>query len=413
MKKEGFFYGALLFAFAIPFPPKLVTMAMIIWGILSLVSFNKTQFNKNKLLWILPLIYSSYFIGFFSAQNFTLKFLEYKLSLVVFPVLFFLHTYDADKRNKILKAFVLGLLVSGICCLIAAFYNTIQIEDGQLFFQANVLKGKAFIESVSYGGNYFFSKHFSIFHQTVYYALYLSVGIAILLFQPNLFQQKKKLSLILFFVTLVFLISNKASFIVLAFILLFWMSTVKQNNIKKIIGFAAIGLAISALLVLNPRAKGSIQNVIDGNLNINKNARYGFGTRLLSWNAALSLIKEKPLAGHGYADAQAKLNETYASKEYAEPLKQSFNTHNLWLQIWIENGIISVGLLVVVFSTLLFSAVGQKNYLTLVISATLILLINSMFESLFSRFSGISFFAFLFCFLITHAEFSVKNKNVK
>lgn len=413
LKKEGFFYGALIYAFMIPFPPKFVTISLLLWGLLSFISFNKEQLNKNRFLWVLPAFYFLYFIGFFTSENFTLKFLEYKLSLVVFPLLFFLHNYDAKKRRILLKIFLYGLLISGVISLLIATFSSLHFEDGTWFFQPNVLKGRLFIESISYGGNYFFGKDFSVFHQTVYYALYLSIGIAVLLFHSEIFERKNRNGALFFLIILLFLVSNKASFIALAITFIYWITTLKLKWTKKGLGLLIITLSVATLILLNPRAKASIQNVMNGNVKIDKKARYGFATRLLSWNAAITLIKEQPVLGYSNSDTQSKLNETYASKEFAEPLKQSLNAHNLWLQIWLENGIIAVLLLLSIFGILIFSAMKQPEYYVFGMAVILILFTNTLFESLFSRFSGISFFAFLFCFIITKSDFAMLKKADK
>ena len=38
---------------------------------------------------------------------------------------------------------------------------------------------------------------------------------------------------------------------------------------------------------------------------------------------------------------QAALNKKYQEKGYVFPLKESYNAHNLWLQSWLENGILA------------------------------------------------------------------------
>lgn len=386
----------------IPFPEKFVTAAMIVWLILSLFSYKKESLTKNRLLWLLPFFYLLYFSGLFTSESVSWKFIEYKLSMLLFPLLFFLHNYDVERRKKIWKAFIWGLCISGLLCLFLALYNSMNMQNGELIFQANVLKDRNFFESILYGGNYFFGKHLSVFHQTIYFALYFTFGMTALLFHSELFKKSTRLLLFLFFTLLVFLISNKASFIALALTVVVWISTAKINRAKKTIGFV-IGLStILALIMINPRAKESIKNLEEGKLGIDKNARYGFGPRLLSWDAALSLIKERPIIGYGLGDAQTKLNETYARKDYKEPLKNSFNAHNLWLQTWIENGIFAVLLLFVIFAILFHKSSSPQLNKGFILCLVLILLMNSLFESVFSRFSGVSFFAFAICFLFTY-----------
>ena len=108
LKQQWFYYGALLYAFLIPFPQKIINIALMVWVVLSLVSFNKSTLVKTKYLWLLPAFYFLYFIGFFTSETLSIKFLEYKLSLLIFPLLFFLRTYDEKQRNGILKIFIWG-----------------------------------------------------------------------------------------------------------------------------------------------------------------------------------------------------------------------------------------------------------------------------------------------------------------
>lgn len=397
LRQQGFFYGALLYAFLIPFPQKGITIALMVWLLLSLISYRKSTLVKQRYLLLLPAFYISYSIGFFTSEFLSLKFLEYKLSFLIFPLLFFLQYYSEGQRTAVLKALVWGVGLAGCACLTLALYNSLGIQNGSLYFQPNVLEGRGFMESILYGGNYFFGRHFSVFHQTVYFALYLTVAIAVLLFKPNLVTRKLRLIFLVFLVGLIFLVSNKASFIALmvVFGLKLWTWQVKSR--KKWIGISFFVAVLAAFAFLNPRIKGSIMDITQGKMALNKEARFGFETRLLSWDAALSLIKEKPFFGYGHSETQKSLNDRYREKAYTVPLKENHNAHNLWLQSWLENGVLAIFILFGIFF-ILFKICQNRP---LFIAFALILLINSMFEGMFNRFSGISFFSFLVCFLFS------------
>lgn len=400
LKQHGFFYGALLYAFCIPFPQKIINIVLMVWVVLSLLGSNKSTFVTNRYLWLLPVFYLLYFIGFFSSETMSFKFLEYKLSLLIFPLLFFLHSYNEKQRNTILKFFIWGLGASIVGCLAIAFCNSLGTENGNLIFQPNVLEGKGFMESILYGGNYFFGRYLSVFHQTVYYAMYLCAGVAVLFFRPQLFSEKLRTGFLTAFLIMLFLVSNKASFIVLAMIVVIKLWAWKVAKNKKVIGFSVFVCLLLAFVLFNPRIKGSIVSIAEGNLKIEKEARFGFSTRLLSWDSAISLIAERPILGYGHASTQNALNKKYAEKGYSSPLKESYNAHNLWLQSWLENGILAVLLLISIFGVLF----QKSQYGPLFVAFVVVLLVNSMFEGMFNRFSGISFFSFLVCFVITTAR---------
>jgi len=372
----------------------------MVWMALSIVGCNKSTLVKTKYLWLLPIFYILYFIGFFTSETMSFKFLEYKLSLIIFPLLFFLHAYDQKQRDSILKVFIGGLVASALVCLMMAFYNSFDIHTGDFSFHPNVLEGKGFIESVLYGGNYFFGRHLSIFHQTVYYAMYLCAGVAVLLFVPKLFSTKLRTPLLGIFLLFIFLVSNKASIIALVLILIFKLYTWNVNRSKKAIGFSLFVMMLAAFVFFNPRIKESAINVIEGKIALNKDGRYGFETRLLSWEAAISLIKERPAFGYGHTATQAALNKKYQEKGYIFPLKEGYNAHNLWLQSWLENGLLAIIILFGIFLVLL-----QKSWHNpLFMAFVLLLLTNSLFEGMFNRFSGISFFSLLVCFIISEAK---------
>lgn len=410
LKNEGYYYGALLYVFLIPFHQKIATIAIIAWALLSVISFKKSNVHKNWKWFLLPIFYILYFMGWFTAKTPYFGFLETKFSFLIFPTLFFLHNYSATQRIKMLKIFVFGLLVSGIFCLVHACYQSIGIQDGSLYFRANVLEGKGFIEAILYGGNYFFGNHLSIFHQTVYYAIYLCSGIAILFFCPTTFGKKLRWALLLIFTLLIFLISNKASFIALGILCILRLATIKLSSFKRAIGLLLVFGVISVFILINPRAKEAVQKVVDGELVVDKNARYGFTTRILTWDAALTLIKEKPIWGYGAGETQLNLNEVYRQKEYRHPLKEGYNAHNLWLQTWLENGLSGLSLLVAIFILLIQKSIQYKEYQSFFLALLLVILVNTFFESIFNRFSGVSFFCFLVCFILSVSKEDIIKK---
>ena len=399
-----YFYAALLYAFFISLDQKLATIALIIWAVFSILNYNKHGLNKTKYLLALPMLYLTYLIGTAFSGATSLTFLEHKLSFVVFPLIFFLHRYNREERLGILRAFIHGVLMCSVICFLMALFRSISFEGEGLKFTPNVLEGKAFLESIIYGGNYFFGTHFSVFHQTVYFGLYLCTGIALLLFLNGIFSRKKRIILICIFTGILFLVSNKAAFIVLALIFTIRMISAEMPGLKKgilLLSFAVITMLFAAT---NPRIKESLRKVANMEMGIDKNARFDFSIRILSWDAALGLIKERPLGGYGAGNAQEAFNRIYAEKEYTFPLKEQLNAHNQFFQIWIENGLTGLLVLIAIIIALFQIAKnsGRKKYLLFTI--LMIIVVNALFESIFNRFSGVSFFSFLVCFIFSESK---------
>lgn len=393
------YYAGILYCFLIPFFQKSATIAILLWVILSIIRFKKQRINPSALLLLPVLLFFTYILSDIISGTLSLRILEHKLSLLAFPLIFFLHSYSTKKRNMFMKFFVYGLMFSSLTCLMVAVYNSYIFENGTYLFRPNINEGKNFLESVMYGGNYFFGQHLSIFHQTGYYALYLCAGIAVLLFRP-VFKNELRVMLICFFTILIFLVSNKAGFLVLSVLFLAYILNSSLILKKKLILISIMLAGCLVLIFLNPRFKESIKKIFDGELKINQNARYGFTTRILSWDAAISAIKERPVLGYGPGKTQRKLDIVYEKKGYKEPLKQRFNAHNQFLQIWLENGLIGFLVFTSIF-IFLFNNYFENRQRTIALSILLIFLLNATFESILNRFSGISFFAFTICLIFS------------
>ncbi len=402
-EKHLYSWAACVFAFSIPFYQMLSTIVLVLWLFVSLTNLTNSNLSKKRGLLLLPALFLSYLLGFALNADFSVSILERKLSLLVFPLIFCLNSFSTQQIQKIFKWFIIGLFFSSIVCLVKATYNSIHIIQGGFYFRPNVLEGRAFFESIMYGGNYFFGNHLSLFHQTVYYGLFLVSGIAILLYNAAGFQSKRiRFGLIVLFLVLIFLLSNKSTFVAVWALFLIW--TLSQfNNLEKKGMLVLAFLAFSTIIVFfNPRSRTAIYKITNEKLEINKEGRYGFATRLLSWDAAVTLIKKRPLQGYGASRAQTELNRLYKEKGYIYPLKDKLNSHNLFMQLWIENGVLAALVLIVTFISMAVKSLKIKYRKLNLLGITLvcILFITALFESMFSRFSGIFFFSFMVCMIL-------------
>ena len=167
---------------------------------------------------LLPIFYIVYVVSLLCSENQALGYLEHKLSLLAFPFVFFLKKYDDQEKRRIANYFILGLFIASIVCLFLALYKSINHIDGLFTFKPNLQEGKGFFESSIYGGNYFFGQNFSVFHQTVYFSIYLCTGIASLIFNISSIKSNYRLGLVLFFLIILFLISNKAGFLIISMV---------------------------------------------------------------------------------------------------------------------------------------------------------------------------------------------------
>lgn len=411
--KEGYFYGGCILSFLIPFNQFVSSCSIVLWLVLSLLSFNKKNINKNNLFLLLPLIYIIYIGSLLYSENEAFYVFERKLSLIAFPLIFFLHKYTGKQQLMMHKLFILGVFVSGLICLSYSIYNSFNIIGGQLVFRANVIAGKDFFESVNFGGNYFFGSHFSIFHQTVYYAIYVCVAIVMLLWKKHVFSKRYRTILLSFFLLLLFLISNKANLLIVCTILIYKLIPYfrEVSVVGKITALLASVVFFIFFFFANPRMGASARNILNKGITVENSARYGYSLRLLSWDSAIKLIKESPVFGYGVGDAQDELNAIYESKDYIWPLKRSLNAHNEYFQLWIEVGILGVILFLSIF-VILFKYRAQDHQGAWIFPILIILFINAFFESYLNRYSGLLITSYLYCLIISNynpKNFSFEN----
>lgn len=392
---------ALLFSFSLPLNQVISTGFLVLWIVVALMDNHIWTLKGKKVIQLLPVIlFLCYGASIFFSVNQDFSILGRKLSLFALPIVFFNSKNNPDYINKLLIGFVYGLLSACFFCLLRAVYCSVIFDGGQILFKANVEKGKGFIESILFGGNHFFGKYLSYFHQTVYFSMYLCTGIAILLKRPNLFRPNFKVVLVVLFVIMIFLLSNKAGIITLFVVLLLYFLTLRIKLYKKVFMVFLVLLGSLFFIKTNPRFNLDLTKIMDGQLVINKDARYGFATRILSWDASIELIKKSSFWGYGAGDTQSALNKVYQEKSYFHPLKEQYNSHNQFLQIWLENGLFGFVVFIFILGIMVSRALFKNQDSFLFLSIALILIINALFESYLNRYSGISFFAFFWCMAI-------------
>jgi len=123
-----------------------------------------------------------------------------------------------------------------------------------------------------------------------------------------------------------------------------------------------------------------------------KKIRSSTSVRKKIWKTSFELIKKKWLFGYGIGIGKKKLENQYEKEGFIYLHQKKYNTHNQYLQFFIDHGI--VGLFILIFFTfgMIIISLRQKKYIyTLFL---VIIIINFMTESVLETQSGVIFFAF-------------------
>ena len=395
-----------LFSFSIPFHQKFSTLILVTFFAITLFYFKTAVFRRE--LMVLALLYLLYILfDVLNSGDFHFKVFEMKASLLVFPFIFSLANYNTTVIRNVFKSFVIGCFAAAIICYSYACYQSIHFVEGGLSFSPFVSGSSSdtlFLSSIR-EGNYFFGSHFSIFHQTVYFAMYLNIAV-ILLLCFDFFSKKIRILLTVFFAIAIFQISNRINLIVLPFSFIFYVLFFTRNKVfKGIFVFLVVAIG-SGLIITNPRFSNVYKQLQNHQINLDRESHDSLGTRLLVWDASLELIAGHFLTGVGITNSKESLKSSYKSKRYVIPYRYELNAHNQFLQIAIECGILGLIILVV---QLVYNPLRWFNFLT--VGIAFIFVVNFLFESMLSRYSGIVCYAFFYC-LLSSGNLSVGKREL-
>lgn len=102
-----------------------------------------------------------------------------------------------------------------------------------------------------------------------------------------------------------------------------------------------------------------------------------------SWQAISDTLH--PWIGTGTGSASEYLQLVYHREDFAQAIASSWNPHNQFLEIWLENGLVGLGLFLTMLVAPLFVKGKQRSFYLIWIPA---LCLNVFFESMFSRAIG-------------------------
>jgi O-antigen ligase len=118
--------------------------------------------------------------------------------------------------------------------------------------------------------------------------------------------------------------------------------------------------------------------------------------RLILWKLSWEKFKENPL-GYGVGSAGDVYRDVYQKYELDSFIEPLLDSHNQYLRIALEMGIIGLLAYLSILITFIVKAIKQKKYLLLFVLISLIYF--GLFESVLQRQSGVIFFVYIITFL--------------
>lgn len=384
------FFVACLFVFSLPFARVLSEMLLILLLILVLIDLNIRKLKSiPKTFWVFQIFFLLSVVGMlYSYLIYNNKeilgdgsfLIERQLAIFLFPLLIPLSFKITKERiNKI-------LLVLTIACLISLVY--LFISNFLIFLSLNI-SVQQYLQS-GLGLNQFFSEPLHI--HASYYSAYICLA---LFFVLKEYRRSKKLfwlAISIFFGMGLLFLTARAIIIALIVVLLFvypffYIKKLKRFFVVLFILSIPLVVIVSSSSYLNQRF--GVSALTDIGL---QKKKQGSEPRITRWKAAVDIILEAPIIGHGSGSETHELKQKYWDRGLVYSFFKGYNSHNQFLSITVKHGLI--GLLFVLGSFFFFFKLAIQTKSFLYLSFLILIFCFCLVENTMDSNKGIFFFAF-------------------
>ncbi len=339
------------------------------------------RLSGNKRNFIFIGFYLLFLFGYLISENKqeALVDLRVKLYLLLIPI-FWAAAISFTKKEiqKILLCFVISCILFAIFALAVAGYHFFVTGENKFYY----------IDLVSF--TFLHPSYIGMFEAFAF--IIISID---LIKGWSQFSNKRKwayLSVLLFLTLFIFLLTAKmaiASLFIFGNIAFFILA---KNNLGRkyalLIILSCNIIALTALLSLPyTRERFKLLFTYDEVAYANS-----VNSRSEIWKASIEVANQALLFGTGSGDAEKELTDAYSRNGFEKGVAEAYNTHNQYLQVLVETGIIGLILFIAFFGFCIRAALIDKNYLYL--SFHLLFMVNIFTESMLKTQSGVVFFVF-------------------
>lgn len=353
--------------FLLPFSMAIPNIMLIVLIFLFILKEKKIWVNKYLLICIL---FTVFLISKPLLNNNFIENLPYLKFYLLFIILTFL-AVNVSNMSIVKKGFILGVFLASVISLIkitAFFFNSGSLPMGN----SEEVKQLLLISRPYFG-------FMSLMASFYVYESFLKEGI-----KP--YKKVSVIFLISFFLFFIFLIVSRLSMILASiFVLMILMKS--SSLLKKIFYFLSIIVFMAVLIDKNEAIKERFH--IEGHYNETINRIKNQEPRFVIWNCALRQTKNSDFSFIlGYSDLkqiQNNLNNCYS--EIIENLSKrkyyldvKFNTHNQFIDVFLQGGIIGLSLFCTIFLVSFYYIRKNKLIFFLIIGFVLFCFVENLFQ---------------------------------
>ncbi len=390
IKISSFFLA--LFAFLLPFN-FLLSLAILL-AILSsfiFIPFHLIVQNikENKLLLLFSASYLLYVVAMAHTSNisFGLRDLEYKLSILILPILVAIN----GKLKRIDFQFIkLAFIVSSILAAIVSMVIGL-VEN-------------SFTTIPTYIGLS------ALLHPT-YFSIYLNLGLVIILETAKKHKSNQKYLMIgvlvvIFYTVFTLLLNSKIGILInLLILLIYFIKWIKGLSRKT--AFAALIafiFTIAAVFMMSSNKESRFITATDSlkAKNISKDTNESTKLRILVWKEAVDIFSRNFWIGVGTGDTKDELVKNYERNGISYAFTNRLNCHNQFLEWLITFGLLGTSIFLFSLIYPLILSLNSNN--SLYIWFIVIIVAVFMVESFLEKEAGVVFFAFFNSFLLINRD---------
>tara|TARA_B110000902_G_scaffold45676_1_gene51383 strand:- start:164 stop:1423 length:1260 start_codon:yes stop_codon:yes gene_type:complete len=372
--------------FLLPLEKTTVRFLMVIFTIVCLIygDYSQLKIKKNWIklsivsLWLLPFIQ----LLLLNKIDEYLSNIIVKVTLFLIPILILIG-YHSNKINLsgVLKFFISGTVTASLLCFINAVISYYFLKDENALTYASL----------------------TLFHHPSYFTMYLNFVVG-LTYLNNLKPIKNfKLSTISSSIIISFLsffilfASSRTGWITNILVHLFFISYMfydKKISKKAIIYFLVLMIPFTTVIYTNNFIQSRFNEIINNTFQKmdQREVRSSTSARKKIWSSSLKLIKEKWITGYGTGLSKKVVQEQFKKDGHDYLNRKNYNSHNQYIQVFLEQGVF--GFLLLVFFTFGMLYLSLQQYDFIYALFIVIMILNFMTESILETQSGVIFFAF-------------------
>jgi len=367
----------MLVAFFLPFKflvNVFIALVFVAWLLSNPFKRLFTKTRNTKIFLAIFIFYFLHLIALLYTQNIGegLFSLEIKVSMLIFPLVFYTEQFTQKQIEFFFKSFIIGTLLCCLLCLFRVIF--LYITEGQTNFYYESL---AWFQHPSYLAMYATFCCVTLLLKNIFSALYTYISIA-------------------FFTFFVLLLSSKTGVAIHFSTLVFCMALMflKGRNYLKILGITFLGLLVFCvglffIPAVNQRFNGAFISLKTNNLD--KNTTESTAVRRLIWHEASQIIKQNLWLGVSPGDANDVLYESYKQNGLTGAYEKKLNAHSQYFQTTVGLGLIGLTSLLILFITPLL-----ENRKKIVLFFVLITVLNFLTESMLQTMAGCIFLGYFY-----------------